>query len=196
MVNRIHAAISQHREFVNLMLHDKALHHGIQQVAECCIECLRSGRKILLCGNGGSASDAQHIAAELSGRYLIDRPPLFAEALHVNTSYLTAVANDYNFDHVYARAVEAKGFNGDVLIALSTSGKSPNVIKAVQVAKDRGLITVGMTGRANSPLLSISDYHIAIPSDYTPNIQEGHIMVGHILCEIIEATIFSENSID
>ena len=192
MVNRIYAAISQHQEFVHLMLHDKALHQGIRQVADCCIKCLRSSHKILLCGNGGSASDAQHIAAELSGRYLIDRPPLFAEALHVNTSYLTAVANDYNFDHVYARAVEAKGFQGDVLIALSTSGKSPNVLKAVQVAKERGLITVGMTGNTENPLLSMTDHSIAIPSAYTPNIQEGHIMVGHILCELIEATIFGE----
>ncbi len=176
------------------MLHDKALHHSIQEVAECCIQCLQSGHKILLCGNGGSASDAQHIAAELSGRYLIDRPPLFAEALHVNTSYLTAVANDYNFDHVYARAVEAKGFQDDVLIALSTSGKSPNVLKAVEVAKDRGMITVGMTGSSLNPLTTMADHHIAIPSTYTPSIQEGHIMVGHILCEIIEATIFGGNT--
>ncbi len=196
MVKRIRDAISQHQEFVNLMLQDEVLQQKIQEVSECCIECLQNGHKILLCGNGGSASDAQHIAAELSGRYLIDRPPLFAEALHVNTSYLTAVANDYNFDHVYARAVEAKGFQGDVLIALSTSGKSPNVLKAVQVAKDRGLITVGMTGRGNNPLLNLSNFHIAIPSDYTPNIQEGHIMVGHILCEIIEATIFGASNKD
>ena len=192
MLEKIHAALLKHHEFIKLMMEDQSLHLRIREVADCCIESFRANHKILLCGNGGSASDAQHIAAELSGRYLMDRPPLFAEALHVNTSYLTAVANDYNFDHVYARAVEAKGFAGDVLIALSTSGKSPNVVKAVEVAKSRNLTTVAMTGLGDNPLSTIADIHIAIPSLYTPNIQEGHILVGHILCEIIESSIFGD----
>jgi len=145
----------------------------------------RQGR-LLLCGNGGSAADAQHIAAELSGRFKIDRQALDAEALHVNTSYLTAVANDYGFDIVYERLVQAKGREGDMLIALSTSGNSQNIINAIHAAREKNMIIVGMTGQNGGKMKDICDFLLNVPSDDTPLIQEMHILIGHILCEHIE----------
>lgn len=186
----IQRILADYLKTANDLASDAKLRSEIETAATKCIQALRRGHKILLCGNGGSASDAQHIAAELSGRYLKDRDPLFAEALHVNTSYLTAVANDYDFSHVYRRAVHAKGKAGDVLIALSTSGNSSNILEAIRQAKSMGLYTVGMTGKSGGTLKNLVDLCLSIPSDQTPHIQEGHMVVGHILCELIESTIF------
>jgi len=150
----------------------------------------KNNKKVLFCGNGGSAADAQHLAAELSGRYYYDRPPLYAEALHVNTSYLTAVANDYSFANVYSRMIEAAGNAGDILIALSTSGNSENVVKAVEVANSVGMKTISFTGNGGGNLKGITQLLIDIPSSDTPRIQECHMLLGHIICEIVEANMF------
>ncbi|MBN2175849.1 MAG: D-sedoheptulose 7-phosphate isomerase [Bacteroidales bacterium] len=173
----------------NLMEDDNII-LTIQQVAQVCIESLNQGGRILFCGNGGSAADAQHLAAELSGRFYYDRDPLDAEALHVNTSYLTAVANDYSFDEVYARQVKAKGKKGDVLIGFSTSGNSENILKAFKTAHELGLTTVALTGETGGKLKEFSDLLINVPSMDTPRIQESHILIGHMICEMIEAHIF------
>jgi len=155
---------------------------------------LKKIKKVLFCGNGGSAADAQHIAAELSGRFYFDREPLFAEALHVNTSYLTAVANDYSYDEVFSRLVKAKGRAGDILIGISTSGNSKNVIKAIEVANEKGMITIGMTGKTGGKMKEICKYLINVPSTDTPRIQEAHIMIGHIICEIVEKVLFEKHN--
>lgn len=173
-----------------LILNDTALIERINKAAETCVESLKNGGKIHFCGNGGSASDAQHLAAELSGRFYYDRPPLNAEALHVNASYLTAVANDYSFDMVYARMLEASAKNGDVLVAISTSGNSANILKTVEKAKEMGVTAIGMTGESGGKMKGCCDILLNVPSQCTPRIQEAHIMIGHIICEIIEATMF------
>lgn len=173
-----------------LILEDDAFLERIKQAADEIVNCYRADGKVLLCGNGGSAADAQHIAAELSGRFYYDRPPLFAEALHVNTSYVTAVANDYGYDEIYARYVMAAGKKGDVLVGLSTSGNSPNVLKAMQVAKEKGMITIAFTGKTGGEMVKTSDFLLNIPSTDTPRIQESHILIGHIICELVEMTIF------
>ncbi len=171
-------------------LDDKELLNNLKTAAEYCIESLQQGGKILLCGNGGSAADAQHIAAELSGRFQYDRPPLYAEALHVNTSFLTAVANDYSYDKVYSRMVEAAGRKGDVLIAISTSGSSANVLEAVRQAEKQKMITIGFCGESGGKLAGICDLCLCAPSKNTARIQETHILMGHIICEKIESVIF------
>lgn len=176
-----------------LMRSDSVLHDIIQQAAEVCIKTFQQKGKVLLCGNGGSAADAQHIAAELSGRFYYDRDPLYAEALHVNTSYVTAVANDYAYDEIYARMVKAAGRQGDVLIGLSTSGNSANVIKAFDQARALGVTTIALTGSMGGKLASMADVAIKIPSDNTARIQEAHILIGHVICEIIEQTLFPKN---
>jgi len=159
-------------------------------VAEVLVEALRNDKKVLFCGNGGSAADAQHLAAELSGRFYYDRDPLFAEALHVNTSYITAVANDYSYDDIYSRLIKAKGRKGDVLIGISTSGNSGNIIKALEQAKEQGMTTVGFTGETGGKMKNKVDHLLNVPSDSTPRIQESHILIGHIVCEIVEAKLF------
>jgi len=169
------------------ILENQDLQIEIKKVVDLCINALKADKKILFCGNGGSASDAQHLAAELSGRFYLERKPLFAEALHVNTSYLTAVANDYGYDDIYARLIRAKGRNGDVLFAMSTSGNSPNIVKAVHQANQQGLITIGMTGESGGAMKSIVNILLNMPSTVTPRIQEAHILVGHIICELVEA---------
>lgn len=176
------------------MLTDTELHDKIQKVALLCVEAFSTKGKVLLCGNGGSASDAQHIAAELSGRFYYDRDPLYAEALHVNTSYVTAVANDYSYDEIYARMVKAAGREGDVLIGLSTSGNSANVVRAFQEAKKQGMLTVALTGKGGGKLAEMADFVLKMPSNNTARIQEAHILTGHILCEIIEETIFPQHA--
>ena len=172
------------------LIQDDKIISTIQQVAQVCIESLQQGGRILFCGNGGSAADAQHLAAELSGRFYYDRDPLDAEALHVNTSYLTAVANDYSFDEVYARQVKAKGKKRDILIGLSTSGNSENILKAFKTAREKEMATIAMTGKTGGKLKNLSDYLINVPSIDTPRIQESHILIGHIICEMIETYIF------
>lgn len=162
----------------------------LENIVEAVLKCYASGGKVLWCGNGGSAADAQHLAAELSGRFYYDRPPLSSEALHVNTSYITAVANDYSYDEIYARLIRGSGKAGDVLIGLSTSGNSGNVIKALEVANEKGMITVGFTGATGGLMKNHCHWLINIPSTDTPRIQECHMLLGHTLCEIIEKTLF------
>lgn len=166
----------------------------IAEIAKVLVEAYRKGKKVILFGNGGSAADAQHIAAELGGKYYLDRDPLPAITLTVNTSLLTALSNDYSFDTVFARQLEALGQEGDVTIGITTSGNSENVIQALKVAKEKGLITVGFTGRDGGRLKDVVDYCLHIPSDDTPRIQEGHITVGHIICEIVERELFDADA--
>jgi D-sedoheptulose 7-phosphate isomerase len=163
---------------------------NLAQIAALLIRTYQSGNKLLLFGNGGSAADAQHIAAELVGRFLKERNPLPALALTVNTSILTAVGNDYGYDQIFVRQLEALGGPGDVAFALSTSGNSPNIIAGVQAAKQQGLVTVGLTGRGGGRLKAETDYCLCVPADSSPRIQEMHILVGHILCELIEEALF------
>lgn len=161
-----------------------------EKIIESIVTCYRNGGKVFFCGNGGSAADAQHLAAELSGRFYYDRPPLFAEALHVNTSYVTAVANDYSYDEIYSRYIAGAGNKGDVLIGLSTSGNSGNVIKALQKANEIGMITVAFTGESGGKMKQHAQLLVNIPSTDTPRIQECHMLLGHSICEMVEQTIF------
>ena len=160
------------------------------KIADAITLCYQNGGKVLFCGNGGSAADAQHLAAELSGRFYFDRPPLDAEALHVNSSYVTAVANDYTYDEIYSRYVNGVGKKGDVLIGISTSGNSENILRALKVAKSKGMVTVAMTGESGGKMKDVVDYLLNVPSTDTPRIQEAHIMLGHIFCQIVEEDLF------
>ncbi len=190
MKSRINKYIKSSVENYTRVLQDDILQENIQQIAIKSIAAFRDDKKMLLCGNGGSASDAQHIAAELSGRFYADRPPLYAEALHVNSSYMTAVANDYGYETTYARMVEAAGRKGDILVGISTSGNSPNVVKAMRKAKETGMLTVGFTGKDGGKMKDICDIMICVPSVDTPRIQEAHILIGHIICQLIEEEMF------
>lgn len=187
----IHEIISQSIKTKERLLNNTKLIESITEASELLIKSYQDNGKVLLCGNGGSAADAQHIAAELTGRFYYDRPPLFAEALHVNTSYLTAVANDYGYDETYARYVTAAGNKGDVLVALSTSGNSGNIIKAINAAKNKGMFVIAFTGESGGKMKALADILINVPSTDTPRIQETHILIGHILCEWIEKSIFT-----
>jgi D-sedoheptulose 7-phosphate isomerase len=175
---------------VKSLLIDGEIMKIISDISSEIINCYKFGGKVLFCGNGGSAADAQHLAAELSGRFYKDREPLFAESLSVNSSYLTAVANDYSFDVVYSRLVKAFGKPGDILIGISTSGNSPNVVNAIEVANSLGMTTVSFTGSKESKLSQISNFVVKVPSTDTPRIQECHILIGHIICEIVEFELF------
>ena len=192
MKSRINKCIKNSVENYTRVLQNNILQEKIQEIVIKSIAAFRDDKKMLLCGNGGSASDAQHIAAELSGRFYNDRPPLYAEALHVNSSYMTAVANDYSYEATYARMVEAAGREGDILVGISTSGNSPNVVKAIQKANEIGMITVGFTGKTGGKMQELCDIMICIPSDDTPRIQEAHILVGHIVCQLIEEEMFPD----
>jgi D-sedoheptulose 7-phosphate isomerase len=172
------------------ILSDPALLARVQQLTDAIILAFQNGNKVLFCGNGGSAADAQHLAAEFSGRFYIDRNPLPSEALHCNTSYITAVANDYGYDVVYSRMVKGMGKKGDVLIGLSTSGNSVNILKAMEQAKEIGMITACLTGDTGGKMNGICDYLLNVPSNDTPRIQESHIMLGHIMCQLVEQKLF------
>lgn len=172
------------------ILGNEALIRSLEKATDVIYHALRAGNKILFCGNGGSAADAQHLAAEFSGRFYIDRKALPAEALHVNTSYLTAVANDYSFDVVYSRLVDGIGNAGDVLIGLSTSGNSQNIINALHTAKDKSIVTISFTGETGGKMGVLSDILLNVPSQDTPRIQEAHIMIGHIICQLVEEKYF------
>jgi D-sedoheptulose 7-phosphate isomerase len=165
----------------------------LAQVAEQLIEACKAGKKILLFGNGGSAADAQHIAAELLGKYYLHRPALPAEALTVNTSSLTAIANDYAFAQIFSRQLEALGNSGDVAVGISTSGNSANVVEGLCTAKRKGMTTIGLTGEDGGRLKAVVDYCICVPSGDTPRIQEAHILIGHILCEFVEQALFGQH---
>src|SRR5436189_2448427 len=180
--NIIQASINVKR----LVLDDDELIHVINETVEVITNAFKNGKHVYFCGNGGSAADAQHLAAEFSGRFYIDRRALPAEALHCNTSYLTAVGNDYSYDVIYSRLIDGIGQQGDILIGLSTSGNSKNIIKAFETAKEKGMTTMGFTGMTGGQLKSVSDYLVNIPSTDTPRIQESHILVGHIICQLVE----------
>lgn len=190
MINFIKSKIKNSVDLKSSLINNETILNTVQQVVNDSIACYKNGGKVLWCGNGGSAADAQHLAAELSGRFYYDRPPLFSEALHVNTSYTTAVANDYSYDEIYARLIKAMGRKGDVLIGLSTSGNSANVVKALQVANEMGMITVGFTGETGGKMKANCKYLINIPSTDTPRIQECHMLLGHTICELIESNLF------
>ena len=170
------------------VLADSGMLAQIEHAAQVIVSALRSGHRVLWCGNGGSAADAQHLAAELSGRFYYDRPPLNSEALHCNTSYLTAVANDYGYDLIYARMIDGACRQGDVLI--STSGNSQNIINAFAKAREIGVTTIALTGKTGGQMRALADILLCVPSSDTPRIQESHIMLGHIICEIVESQIF------
>ncbi|MEP7372515.1 MAG: D-sedoheptulose 7-phosphate isomerase [Chitinophagaceae bacterium] len=191
MKERIAGIIKASIDTKQQVLEDDLLLHTINSCIHKIVLAFKSGNKVLFCGNGGSAADAQHLAAEFSGRFYTDRKALPAEALHCNTSYLTAVGNDYSFDVIYSRLIDGIGLPGDVLIGLSTSGNSKNIIKAFETAKEKGMTTIGFTGLSGGQLKSVSDYLINIPSTDTPRIQESHILVGHIICQLVEEKIFS-----
>ena len=188
----IAASIADSISVKQSILADVTFQQKIEQAAQVCITTFRKGGKVLFCGNGGSAADAQHIAAELSGRFYTDRPPLYAEALHVNTSYVTAVANDYGYDEVFARMVQAAGRTGDVLVAISTSGNSSNILKTIDVAKEQGMTVIGLTGASGGKMHDLCDVLLNVPSSDTPRIQESHILIGHIICQIIESEMFEK----
>lgn len=169
---------------------DETLLQTVDAVTEIITKAFQQGNKVLFCGNGGSAADAQHLAAEFSGRFYIDRDALPAEALHANTSYLTAVANDYSYDVIYSRLIKGLGNKGDILVGLSTSGNSKNIVLAFEQAKANGMITVGFTGESGGKIKALSDYLINVPSADTPRIQESHILLGHIICQLVEEKYF------
>ncbi len=172
------------------VLEDVNIQASVQASIDAITKAFKNGNKVLFCGNGGSAADAQHLAAEFSGRFYKDRAALPAEALHCNTSYLTAVANDYSYDVIYSRLIEGIGMIGDVLIGLSTSGNSANIVKAFEAAQARQIITIGFTGTSGGTMKAYSDILINVPSTDTPRIQETHILLGHIICQLVEENLF------
>jgi len=190
MIDFIKSKIQNSIDLKQSLIQQPDILNNIDKIVKQITLCYQNGGKVLWCGNGGSAADAQHLAAELSGRFYYDRPPLFSEALHVNTSYTTAVANDYSYDVIYSRLVDAMGQKGDVLIGLSTSGNSANVVKAFEKANEKGLITVGFTGASGGKMKDISQVLVNIPSTDTPRIQECHMLLGHTICEMVEINLF------
>lgn len=172
------------------LLEDEKLLRTIEQSVEVITNAFKQGNRVYFAGNGGSAADAQHLAAEFSGRFYTDRKALPAEALHCNTSYLTAVGNDYSFDVIYARLIDGIGQAGDVLIGLSTSGNSKNILRAFEKAKEKSIHTIGFTGETGGEMKAVSDLLVNIPSKDTPRIQESHILVGHIVCQLVEENLF------
>ncbi len=184
--SRLQESITVKQDIIN----NNILLDNIVFASKLIIETYQQGGKVFFCGNGGSAADAQHLAAELSGRFYIDRPPLYAEALHVNTSYLTAVANDFGYDEVFARMIMACGAKNDILVALSTSGNSANILKAIECAKKKELKIIGLTGKTGGKMASLCDCLLNVPSENTPRIQEAHITIGHLICEEVEHAIF------
>lgn len=186
-------ALQESIELKQKVLADTQITDNLNLLAKKVVHSFQNGGRVYFCGNGGSAADAQHLAAELSGRYYYDRPPLAAEALHVNTSYLTAVANDYSYEEIYARLFIAFGQPADVLIGLSTSGNSQNVIRAFEEAHKKGVLTVAFTGELGGKMAEIADMSFKIPSQDTPRIQEVHMLLGHSLCEIVEQKIFPQS---
>ncbi len=190
MRSYIRAQIQDAHLVMSAMLEDDALLERVEAAAVACITALSNGSKVLLAGNGGSAADAQHIAGEFVSRFAFDRPGLPAIALSTDTSILTAIGNDYGFDKLFARQVQAHAQKGDVFIAYSTSGRSPNVIAALQEAKNRGVVCIGMTGSRGGPMKELCDHYLDVPSVDTPKIQEGHAVLGHVLCGLVERALF------
>lgn len=189
-MDKIKSIITASVETKQRILADETLLTTIDAVVALVTTAFRNGNRVYFCGNGGSAADAQHLAAEFSGRFYTDRKALPAEALHCNTSYLTAVANDYGYDVVYSRMIDGIGEKGDVLIGLSTSGNSANILKAFEVARTKGIHTVAFTGATGGQMKTISDHLVNVPSNDTPRIQESHITIGHIICQLVEEEYF------
>lgn len=192
MSDKIKKIISDSIAVKNIILNDEAMLQRLQQIAEAMVKSLKNGGRIYFCGNGGSAADAQHLAAEFSGRFYTDRRALPSEALHCNTSYMTAVANDYSYEVVYARLIDGIANEGDFVAGLSTSGNSPNIVKAFETAREKKVITVGFTGKEGGKMKGLSDYLLNVPSTDTPRIQESHIMLGHIICQLVEEYYFGK----
>lgn len=192
LIPAIAVQLRETADTLRVMSEDARLHAAIGAVATACIAALRQGNKILLAGNGGSASDAQHLAGELISRFHYDRPGLPAFSLSTDTSVLTAIGNDYGYENLFARQLEAVGNAGDVFIGISTSGRSPNIVKAMQVARAKGVLTVGLTGHGGGQMPALCDHCLRVPSDSTPRIQEGHIAIGHTICLLIEQQIFPQ----
>jgi D-sedoheptulose 7-phosphate isomerase len=189
-MNKIQGLIQASIDVKQQILRNSTLLDALEQVVAITVEALQNGNRLWFCGNGGSAADAQHLAAEFSGRFYIDRKALPAEALHCNTSYLTAVANDYSYDVVYSRLIEGIAQPGDVLFGLSTSGNSVNIIKAFETAQIKKMITIGLTGISGGKMLHCSNFLLNVPSTDTPRIQESHILLGHIICQLVEEQYF------
>ena len=194
MSQKIKDIISASISVKQQLLEDEKIISTLTDCVTVIVDAFTKGNKVLFCGNGGSAADAQHLAAEFSGRFYIDRDALPAEALHCNTSYLTAVGNDYSYDVIYSRIIKGIGNKGDILIGLSTSGNSANVVKAFEMAKQKEMITIGFTGFTGGAMKEISNYLLNVPSTDTPRIQESHILLGHIICELVEARLFGKSA--
>ncbi|MCQ2287121.1 MAG: D-sedoheptulose 7-phosphate isomerase [Bacteroidales bacterium] len=192
MTPRITQSITDSINAKQAILNDSEFLARIEAAAEMITDSLRAGGKIHFCGNGGSAADAQHLAAELSGRFYFDRPPLNAEALHCNTSYLTAVGNDYGYDLIFSRLLKGTAKKGDVIVGISTSGNSKNIVNAYEVAREMGVHIIAMTGETGGKMKDFADILLNVPSKDTPRIQESHIMIGHIICELVETAMFGE----
>ncbi|MCF8423379.1 MAG: D-sedoheptulose 7-phosphate isomerase [Bacteroidia bacterium] len=190
MIQHIKSRIQASIDLKTSLLSNDVILNTFQSIVNDIVTCYKNDGKVLWAGNGGSAADAQHLAAELTGRFYYDRPPLFSEALHVNTSYTTAVANDYSYDVIFSRLTKAMGRKGDVLIGLSTSGNSTNVIKALEVANEIGMVTVAFTGETGGKMKDYAKYLVNIPSKDTPRIQECHMILGHTICELVEIALF------
>jgi D-sedoheptulose 7-phosphate isomerase len=190
----IRSQIAEAQRMVSTMLTDAALLSALEAAAGACISCLEGGGRILLAGNGGSAADAQHIAGELVSRFAFDRPGLPAIALTTDTSILTAIGNDYGYDKLFARPIQAHGRKGDVFIGYSTSGRSPNILGAFDEARSRGLVCIGFTGNRGGPMRKLCHYLLEVPATDTPKIQEGHLVLGHTLCGLIENALFGDQT--
>lgn len=186
----IKSRIQDAMDLKEMILKDFDLIQQIQKAAALIVAAYRSGNKTLFCGNGGSAADAQHLAAELSGKFYLDRPPIHADVCHGNSSFMTAVSNDYGFDAAFARYIKAVGKMGDVLVAISTSGNSENIIRAILEARQIGLNCICLTGESGGRMAEFADVLINVPSTDTPRIQEAHILIGHIICELVESELF------
>jgi len=187
---KISSIINESIKIKQALMGDIHLIAQIDTVVKVITTAFQNGNSVYFAGNGGSAADAQHLAAEFSGRFYKDRKALPSEALHCNTSYLTAVANDYSYEVIYARLIEGITKPGDILVGISTSGNSGNIVKAFEMAKTKQVVTIGFTGEKGGKMKEISDYLINVPSNDTPRIQESHILVGHIICELVESNIF------
>ncbi len=194
MSEQIKKIIASSIETKQAILANEKMIQILEDCSNIITQAFKNGNKVLFCGNGGSAADAQHLAAEFSGRFYTDRDALPAEALHCNTSYMTAVANDYSYDVVYARMIKGIGNPGDILIGLSTSGNSKNIVEAFKIAKIKNMVTIGLTGESGGIMKEMSDYLLNVPSNDTPRIQESHIMLGHIICQLVEEKYFSNGA--
>lgn len=191
MTKKIQDIITESISVKSKVLNDTILLKTVEKIVDGIVAALQKGNHLYFCGNGGSAADAQHLAAEFSGRFYLDRDALPAEALHCNTSYLTAVANDYSYEVVYSRLLKGLGHEGDILVGLSTSGNSGNIVKAFETAREKKITTIGFTGEGGGKMAPLSDYLVSIPSKNTPRIQEAHMLLGHIICQLVEEKYFT-----